>query len=79
MTDAEVVAIVQDVARTYLHVETPLTMDTELVDALGLDSLRMITLVAELENRLKVCFDEGDEVGLVTLADLVAVVRRHLP
>ena len=78
MTDTEIVAVVQDVARTYLNVDTPLTMQTELVDALVLDSLRMITLVAELENRLKICFNEGDEVGLVTLADLVVVIRRHL-
>ena len=78
MTDTEIVAVVQDVAHTFLNVDTPLSLQTELVDALVLDSLRMITLVAELENRLKICFNEGDEVGLVTLADLVAVIRRHL-
>jgi acyl carrier protein len=79
VTDAEIVAVIHDVARTHLKVETTMDMRTPLVEALALDSLRMITLVAELENSFKVCFEAGDEMGLVTLADLVALVRRRLP
>jgi len=79
VTDAEIVAVIHDVARTHLKAGATMEMSTPLVEALDLDSLRMITLVAELENRLKVCFAAGDEVGLVTLADLVALVRRRLP
>ena len=53
-------------------------METPLIEALGLDSLRMLTLVAELENRFHVCFEDGDEVGLITVGDLMTVLRRRL-
>jgi acyl carrier protein len=78
MTDAEILASIRDVARTHLKVDREIVMETPLVEALALDSLRMLTLVAELENRFKVCFEDGDEVGLVTVAHLVAVLRRRL-
>ncbi len=79
VTDAEILAGIRDVARTYLDVDRAIEMETPLVEALALDSLRMFTLVAELENRFHVCFEEADEVGLTTVVDLVAVLRRHLP
>ncbi len=78
MTDAEILAKIRDVARTHLQVNREIVMDTPLVEALALDSLRMLTLVAELENRFRVCFEDGDEVGLTTVAHLVAVLRRRL-
>jgi acyl carrier protein len=79
MTDAEILEGIRDVARIHLKVEREIGMETPLVEALGLDSLRMITLVAELENRFRVCFEAGDEVGLTTVGQLMAVVRRRLP
>ena len=78
MTDAEILAGIRDVARAHLAVEGQIGMETPLVEALALDSLRMLTLVAELENRFRVCFEDGDEVGLVTVTDLVTVLRRRL-
>jgi len=79
MTDAEILEGIRDVARIHLKVEREIGMETPLVETLGLDSLRMITLVAELENRFRVCFEAGDEVGLTTVGQLMAVVRRRLP
>ena len=78
MTDAEILAGIRDVARVHLKVEREIQMETPLVETLALDSLRMITLVAELENRFRVCFEAGDEVGLTTVGDLVAILRRRL-
>lgn len=78
MTDAEILAGIRAVARAHLHVDREIAMETPLVEALALDSLRMLTLVAELENRFRVCFEDGDEVGLVTVAHLVAILRRRL-
>jgi len=78
MNDAEILRGIRDVARAHLRVEQEIGMETALVPALQLDSLRLFTLVAELENRFRVCFEDGDEVGLVTVADLVAVLRRRL-
>jgi len=78
VTDAEILDGIRDVARTHLETDGQIQMDTPLVEALALDSLRMFTLIAELENRFRVCFDEADEVGLTTVTDLVALLRRHL-
>ena len=78
MTDAEILDGIRDVARAHLEADREIEMDTPLVEALALDSLRMFTLIAELENRFRVCFDETDEVGLTTVTDLVAVLRRRL-
>jgi acyl carrier protein len=69
---------VRAVARQHLAYEGPLTTDTVLVDALDLDSVRLLTLVAELENHFAVCLEEGDEAGLETVGDLVAVLRRRM-
>jgi len=58
--------------------EHEIGMETLLVEALALDSLRTLTLVAELENRFRVCFEDGDEAGLTTVASLVALLHRLL-
>jgi acyl carrier protein len=78
VTDAEILDGIRDVARAHLETDGEIEMDTPLVEAFALDSLRMFTLIAELENRFRVCFDEADEVGLTTVTDLVALLRRHL-
>ncbi len=49
-----------------------------LVEDLRLDSVRLLTLAAEVENRFRVFLDEVDEGGIETVGDLVAVVRRKL-
>jgi acyl carrier protein len=43
-----------------------------------LDSVRLLTLVAELENHFEVILEEGDEEGIATVGDLVAVLRRRI-
>ncbi|MBI3824589.1 MAG: acyl carrier protein [Candidatus Rokubacteria bacterium] len=78
MTDADILAGIRDVARTHLNVEREIGADTVLVETLALDSLAMLTLVAELENRFRVCFEDGDEAGLTTVGDLMTVLRRRL-
>lgn len=47
---------------------------TELVANLGLDSLRALSLLIELENRLQVSLQPEDEKGLVTVGDLISAV-----
>jgi acyl carrier protein len=78
MNDGEILAGIREVVRAHFGPGKEIESDTPLVEALALDSLRMLTLVSELENRFRVCFEDGDEVGLVTATDLVAVVRRRL-
>ncbi len=77
-TDAAVLAGVEDVARRALDWTGSLAPETSLIDALELDSLRMLTLVVELEDHFQICLEEGDEAGLTTVADLVGLLRSRL-
>ena len=78
MTDDQILDGIREVLRKHLEVEQDIDMDTPLVEALALDSLRMLTLVVELENHFHVHLEDEDEVGLTHVADVVAVLRRRL-
>jgi acyl carrier protein len=78
VTDSEILMGIREVVRMHLNVDREIVADTALAEALALDSLARITLVAELENRFRVCFEDGDEADLVTVADVIAVLRRRL-
>ncbi|MCB9760836.1 MAG: acyl carrier protein [Alphaproteobacteria bacterium] len=77
-TDEELLQGIAEVARQHLDFDGELTMDTPLIEAMKLDSLRLLTLVVELEDRFLVCLEEGDEDGVETVGDLVAVLRSRL-
>ncbi len=76
--EAAILAGITEVARLHLGWEGPLTADMRLVEDLRLDSLRLLTLAAEVENRFRIFLDELDEGAIETIGDLVAVVRRKL-
>lgn len=77
-SDAEILAALQAVAEEHLDYEGTLAPDTVLVDALQLDSIRLLTFVVETENHFEICLEEGDEEGIATTADLMALVRQRL-
>ncbi len=78
MKQTEIIEVIAQVARESLGWEGALSPETPLVSALELDSLRMLTLVVELEDRLRVCLEEGDEATLLTVGDLAALLERRL-
>jgi acyl carrier protein len=78
MSFEAILAGVAEVARVHLGWEDPLTPDMRLVEDLRLDSIRLLTLAVEVENRFRVRLDELDEGGIETVGDLVATVRRKL-
>jgi acyl carrier protein len=78
MSDEAILAGIQDVARLHLGWEEALTPDMRLVEDLHLDSIRLLTLAAEVENRFRVFLDELDEGAIATVGDLVSVIRRKL-
>lgn len=78
MNDTMILEGIAEVVRQRLDWQGPLTMDMRLVEDLRLDSVRLLTLAAEVENRFRVLLDEADEAGIQTVADLVALVRRKL-
>ncbi len=69
-------AAVREVAREHLRWTGPLRPEMRLVEDLGLDSLKLLTLTVEVENRFRIRLDEETEAQIETVADLVAAIRR---
>lgn len=78
MIDSNILEGIAQVAQEHLGWQGPLTADMRLVEDLRLDSVRLLTLAAEVENRFRVLLDEADELAIETVGDLVAIVRRKL-
>lgn len=70
MTRDEVLAGIAAVAAEHLGLATAPAPEQRLVEDLGLDSLRLLTLAAEVENWFQVALDPADEAGIVTVGDL---------
>jgi acyl carrier protein len=75
MDDASVVAGIAEVARVHLGWQGRLEPNLRLVEDLGLDSIKQLTLAAEVENHFRVCLDVAED-EVVTVGDLVAAIRR---
>ena len=75
MTDAEILAGIEEVAREHLGWQGRLEGRMRLAEELGLDSLKALILAVEVENRFRVSLDPERDADLVTVADLVAAVR----
>jgi acyl carrier protein len=76
--DEMILAGIAEVARRHLDWQGPFTAEMRLIEDLRLDSIRLFTLAAEVENRFRVLLDEADEARIETVGDLVAIVRRKL-
>ncbi len=76
MTDAEILAAVEDVAREHVGFDGTLCTDQRLVEDLELDSIKALTLVVEVENRFRVALEPDVESEIVTVGDLVRIIRR---
>jgi acyl carrier protein len=77
-TADSVLAGIAEVVRRHLGWEGPLVREMRLIEDLRLDSVRLLTLAVEIENRFRVVLDEADETAIETVGDLVEVVRRKL-
>ncbi len=66
---------IAQVLREKLRVEVPLARETDVLRDLQLDSLQLLTLVIELENHFRLCFEPGDEAGLCTIGDIAARIE----
>jgi len=78
MTDDTILDGVRDVLRSKLQIERTIDPATDLLRDLELDSIQLLTLVVELENRFRVSFAPGDEQGISTVAQLVQLVSSSL-
>ena len=73
-----ILAAILEVARDHLGWRRELPLEARLIEDLELDSIRLLTLAVEVENRFRIVLDPEDEEGIVTVADLVETVARRL-
>lgn len=78
MTRDEILRELERIAREAVDYEGELVAGARLVEDLGLDSIRLLTLATEVEDHFRICLDEDEEAGIVTALDLASVVERKL-
>lgn len=78
MTKEEALAGIATVAREHLALVGDLDPEARLIEDLGLDSLRLLTLAAEVENRFQIRLEPEDEAVIVTIGDLARVVAQKV-
>jgi acyl carrier protein len=78
MTREEIRRGIAEVAREHLAFPGELADGDRLVEDLELDSIRLLTLAAEVENRFRVALDADDEAAIATVGDLVERVAAKL-
>ncbi len=74
MTDEEILSAVEELARRHVGWQGRLAPGQRLVEDLGLDSVKQLTLVVEVENRFRVRLP-ADLGEIATVADLVRALR----
>ncbi len=77
MTDEDILTGIRGVVSEHLDFEGDIQLDTPVAEALELDSIRLLTLVVEIENHFAICLDD-EEQTIETVEDLVMLVRRSL-
>lgn len=75
---ASVLAGVTTIARKKVGWEGPVEPEMRLVEDLGLDSIRLLTLAVQVEDHFRVCLEEEDEEEIETVGDLVETVLAKL-
>jgi acyl carrier protein len=76
VTDEQVLEAIAEVARIHLGYTGPVRPEMKLVEELSLDSLKLLTLAVEVENRFRIRLDPELDHELETVADLVEAVRK---
>jgi len=74
----EILEGIAAVAREHLNFNDPIRPEMGLIDDLRLDSLRLLTLAVEVENRFRVRLDPDEEASIATVGDLIDTVARKL-
>ncbi|MEO8504831.1 MAG: phosphopantetheine-binding protein [Acidobacteriota bacterium] len=78
LSEQEILAGVAEVARQHLDYTGAIEPGMRLIEDLRLDSLRLLTLAVEVENRFRVRLDPEEEAAIETVGDLVRTVAGKL-
>ena len=77
MSRHEILEGLREILAVHLSVRAPVGERSDLATDLQLDSLALLTLVVEIENAFRICFDGDDERGIASVGDLVDRIERH--
>jgi len=72
----DTLAEVERIVRSICDEPVDLCPDTHLVADLGLDSVRQLDLVVQLENRFSIALEPEEQHEVITIAQLVAWIDR---
>jgi acyl carrier protein len=78
MTRSEILAEIEAVACEHVGFDGRLRENQRLVEDLELDSIKVLTLVVEIENRFRIVLEPEVESEVVTVGDLVGVIARSV-
>lgn len=76
--DSDTLCVVQAVLREFCECCGDITPQSRLVDDLELESVMLLTLVAELENHYRTALDITDYAEIQTVQDVVEAINSHL-
>lgn len=74
MTAQEILGEIERLAAEHLDIDKKILPEMDLVEDLGLDSLKLLTLAVQVENRFRICIDSEDEEKIRSVADLISVI-----
>jgi acyl carrier protein len=78
VNDQEILDGIRELACRHLDFEGELRPEMLLAEDLELDSIKILTLAVEVENRFRVRLDPSSEARIESVGDLVAEVGRQL-
>ncbi len=78
MTEQQILARMEDVAREHLAWNGPLSPSMDLISDLQLDSLRMLAFSVRMEECFGIEFDQVDGLAARTVGDLVDLIKRKV-
>lgn len=78
MNEQQILEGIRQVIRQHLRLTVPLEPSTDVLRDLNLDSIQRLTLIVELENHFRICFDLGDAERVTTLSDVTTLIHRRL-
>lgn len=78
VSEQEILEGIAAVARQHLEYSGDIGPDMRLIEDLRLDSLRLLTLAVEVENRFRVRLDPEEEAAIETVGDLARTVAAKL-
>ncbi len=78
MTRGEILGELEALASEHLEFRGALQLEAPLEQFLELDSLRLLILLAEVENRFRIQINPEEEADLQTIEDLVLLIERKL-